>query len=101
MSLDFDNIEVIDNEERGRFEAHVGEYKGVMYYYHNEGSLVITHTGVPDELSGQGLAGYMTKTVLDGLRGRGLSVVPMCPYVAAYIRRHPEYQDLLQKGPGQ
>lgn len=95
MALDLKNIEIIENEERGRFEAHVGQQKGVMYRYYSEGSLVITHTLVPDELSGQGLAGHMTKTVLDGAREQGLKVVPICPYVAAYIRRHPEYQDLV------
>lgn len=101
MSLDLNSIEIHENEKRRRFEAEVGEYTAVMYRYYSDDSLVITHTLVPDELSGQGLAGHMTRTVLDGARGRGLSVVPICPYVAAYIRRHPEYQDLLQKGPDQ
>jgi len=101
MSLDLNSIEINENDKKRRFEAQVGDYTAVMYRYYNEDSLVITHTLVPDELAGQGLAGYMTKTVLDGARERGLSVVPICPYVAAYIRRHPEYQDLVQKGPDQ
>ena len=101
MTLELSNIEIHENEEKRRFEAQVGEYTAVMYRYYNEDSLVVTHTKVPDELSGMGLAGHMAKTVLDGARERGLSVVPICPFLAAYITRHPEYQDLLQKGPGQ
>jgi hypothetical protein len=101
MSLEMNNIEIHENEKKRRFEAQVGEHTAVMYRYYSEDSLVITHTLVPDELAGQGLAGYMTRTVLDGARERGLSVVPICPYVAAYIKRHPEYQDLVQKGPEQ
>jgi predicted GNAT family acetyltransferase len=101
MTLDLNNIEIIENSKKRRFEAQVGEHTAMMYRYYNEDSLVITHTLVPDELSGQGLAAHMTRTVLDGARARGLSVVPICPYVAAYIKRHPEYQDLVQKGPEQ
>jgi predicted GNAT family acetyltransferase len=101
MSLELTDIEIHENEEKGRFEARVGDHLAVMDRYYNEDSLVITHTGVPDELSGQGLASYMARTVLDGARQRGLSVVPVCPFVAAYIKRHPEYQDLLRKGRGQ
>lgn len=101
MTVDLSKIEVNENEDKRRFEAEVGEHTAMMYRYYSDDSLVITHTRVPDELAGQGLAGHMTRTVLDGARERGLSVVPICPYVAAYIERHPEYQDLLQKGPGQ
>jgi len=101
MTLDLSKIEVIENEERGRFEAHVGDRKALMYRYYDDGSIVFTHTLVPDELSGQGLAGHMAKTVLDRARDQGLSVVPICPFVAAYIKRHPQYQNLVQKGPDQ
>jgi predicted GNAT family acetyltransferase len=101
MTLDLSKVELIENEDRGRFEAHVGDLKAVMYRYYDDGSIVITHTLVPDELTGQGLAGHMARIVLDGAREQGLSVVPICPYVAAYIKRHPEYQDLVQRGPDQ
>lgn len=101
MSLDLNSIEIIENDRKRRFEAQVGEHTAVMTRYYDGDNLIITHTGVPDELAGQGLASHMARTVLDGARERGLSVVPLCPFVAAYIRRHPEYEDLLQKGPGQ
>lgn len=101
MTLDLSKVEIHENEEKRRFEAQVGEHTAVMNRYYSGGNLVITHTGVPDELSGQGLASHMAKSVLDGARQRGQSVVPICPFVASYIERHPEYQDLVFKGPDQ
>lgn len=101
MTLDLNTIEVTENEDKKRFEAQVGDLTAVMYRYYSDDSIVITHTKVPDELTGQGLAGHMAKNVLDESRQRGLSVVPVCPYLAAYIERHPEYQDMVKKGPGQ
>ena len=101
MTLDLNNVEIKNNEEKRRFEAQVGEQFAVMYRYYSENNLVITHTIVPDELSGQGLASHMAQTVLDQARDQGRSVVPICPFLADYITRHPEYQDLVAKGPGQ
>jgi predicted GNAT family acetyltransferase len=101
MSLDLNSIEIHENEAKRRFEARVGEHTAVMDRYYDGDTLVITHTGVPDALGGQGLASHMARAVLDGARERGQKVVPLCPFVAAYIKRHPEYEDLLQKGPGQ
>ncbi len=101
MSLDLNSIEIHENEKKRRFEAQVGEHTAVMYRYYSDDSLVVTHTKVPDDLAGQGLASRMARAVLDGARQRGLTVVPICPFLAAYITRHPEYQDLLQKGPDQ
>jgi predicted GNAT family acetyltransferase len=101
MKLDLDNIPVKDNEDERRYEAHVGDEVAVMQYYYSEGSIVFTHTIVPETLSGQGLASHMARTVLDQARQRGLTVVPICPFVAGYITRHPEYLDLIPRGPGQ
>ena len=101
MTLDLNDIEITNNEEKRRFEAQVGDHTAVMYRYYTDDSLVVTHTKVPDELSGMGLAGHMAQTVLDQARDQGLSVVPNCPFLAAYITRHPEYQDLVAKAPGQ
>lgn len=95
------DIEIINNEKKRRFEAQVGGHLAVMYRYYTETSLVITHTIVPDELAGQGLGSHMVRTVLDQAREQGLTVVPICPFVASYIERHPEYQDLVLKGRGQ
>ena len=59
--------------------------------------LVLHHTEVPPALQGQGLAGELVQAVLDWARAQGLHVRPTCSYVAAYMRRHPETQDLLDR----
>jgi predicted GNAT family acetyltransferase len=58
--------------------------------------VVFTHTFVPPELRGRGLAEKLVRAGLDWTRAQGFRAVPQCSYVDAYIRRHPEYQDLLQ-----
>ena len=76
MTLDLNNIEIVENEQKRRFEAHVGEFTAVMTRYYSNEDLVVTHTIVPEELSGQGLASHMARTVLDQARQQGRSVVP-------------------------
>jgi uncharacterized protein len=55
---------------------------------------VITHTGVPHAWEGRGIAASLTQAAFEYARSRGLSVTPLCSYAAAYLRRHPEYDDL-------
>ena len=52
---------------------------------------------MPEEISGHGIAGKMAQTALEYARAERLEVVPLCPYVAAYIKRHPEYKDLVSE----
>ena len=57
--------------------------------------LVVPHTEVAPARTGRGLAGELVRVVLDTARARGQSVLPQCPYVSAWIMRHPEYLDLV------
>ena len=97
MDINDKNIEVKNNPEAGRFEAQIGEHLAVMEYFPTGQSLVFTHTGVPNEIAGQGIASKMAQFALDYARAENLTVVPNCPFVSSYIRRHPEYQDLLPR----
>ena len=87
-------IEVIHNEAESRFEATVEGRLSVLDYRRRGDALVFTHTGVPSELRGRGIAAALTKFALDHARDAGLTVVPQCSYVATYIERHPEYEHL-------
>lgn len=98
MKLDLDNVSIINNAVENRFEAKVDEHLAVIDYYRKGDAIVYTHTGVPDALSGQGLASKMARTALDYAREENLTVIPECPFVRAYIRRHPEYLDLVKSG---
>lgn len=77
-----------------------GSRAGVLHYLPTRGALVLVHTEVAPELEGKGLAGRLVAGALEDIRARGLRVVPVCPFVTAYLRRHPEYGDLVQQESG-
>jgi predicted GNAT family acetyltransferase len=88
--------DIRNNEQQSQFETTVdGHVAYVAYDLEDPDRIVFTHTIVPDELSGRGIAGEVVKHALDEARAKNLKVVPQCSYVAAYIKRHSEYQDLL------
>ncbi|MEY4765157.1 MAG: hypothetical protein RI907_1830 [Pseudomonadota bacterium] len=81
--------------QRCRFEAVVEGLTCEVDYRLNAGVMVVTHTGVPRQLEGRGIAAAMVKHALNWARTEGLRVQPLCSYVAVYMRRHAEWQDLL------
>jgi predicted GNAT family acetyltransferase len=97
MHIDLDSVTVVNNVSENRFEVIEGEYVAVIDYLRKDGDIAFIHTGVPEALSGQGLAGKMANVALEYAKSEGLSVLPRCPFVRAYIRRHPEYQELVSE----
>jgi predicted GNAT family acetyltransferase/tellurite resistance protein len=95
MEIDFSSLIVVNNVEVPRFEAQVEGYIAVIDYYMYENKIVFTHTGVPEAIAGHGVGSKMARTALDHAKKEELKVVPICPFVAAFIDRHPEYQDLI------
>jgi uncharacterized protein len=93
-------ITVVDNESKHRFEARTpdGEVAGFLSYLPRPDHLVLVHTEVRQEYDGQGVGGSLVRQVLDEIRARGVTMVPQCPFVASYLRRHPEYNDLVTAG---
>ncbi|WP_345781323.1 GNAT family N-acetyltransferase [Pseudoxanthomonas sp.] len=67
----------------------------VLDYQLRDGRLLITHTGVPEALRGQGIAAALTHAAMGYARAQGFKVVPACAYAAAFVRRHPEYATLV------
>ncbi len=87
---------VVDNPDRSRYEIHVGEERiGFSAYVVRPTRLIFTHTEVDEAVEGQGLGSKLAKGALDDVRARGLRITPRCPFIAAYIKRHPEYQELV------
>ena len=86
---------VVHDPAAGRFELRVEGRLCELVYHRAGGTIVFTHTGVPPELEGRGLGSLLVRAGLDYARAQGLKVVPLCPFVGAYLRRHPEYQDLV------
>ena len=93
-------VPVTDVPERHRYEARVAGVAEVAaaYYRLRDGAIVFTHTEVPPALEGKGVGTAIARYALDDARHRGLAVVPFCPFIAAFIRRHPEYEDLVDAG---
>lgn len=91
------DFSVRDNRAMNRFEADVQGQIAITAYRHNKGIVTFTHTEVPESLRGHGVAGKLVRGALDQVRARGEHVVPECPYVASFIQKHPEYQDLVHQ----
>ena len=86
---------VRDNKAQHRFEMGAGDGTAVVHYSLAPGVITLTHTEVPAALRGRGIASRLTRGVLEAARAEGLKVVPRCSFVAAFMRRHPEFNDLL------
>ena len=95
MQLNLDDVPVVNNEVAQRFEAAFHGYLALITYRRFPGQIVFDHAEVPAPLERKGLAAKLTRTGLDFARANHLRVVPLCPYVSNYLRRHVEFQDLV------
>ena len=87
--------DIRNNTQLNRFELDVDGRTAVSYYKLAPGVITFTHTEVPQELSGQGIGSRLAHGALEAARAQGLKVVATCPFVSAYIAKHPEFGDLL------
>ena len=86
---------VRDNPERKRFEIDLGDATAIAEYNLIAGKIMFTHTEVPPEHEGKGVGSALIRAGLAAARTRGLKVIPICPFFAAYMQKHAEVQDLL------
>jgi uncharacterized protein len=87
--------DVTDNRAEHEFELVVDGHRAVAAYQLEDRVIVFTHTVVPPPIEGHGVGSKLIKGALDAARDRGLRVIAQCPFVAAYIERHPEYRTIL------
>lgn len=86
------DLSIADNPDRHRYRARLGDRVVAYAEYELEpGRIVFTHTVVKPEMEGRGVGSRLARFVLDDARDRGLRIVPRCPFIRAYIRRHKEY----------
>jgi len=91
-----DEPRVVHVPERRRFEIFVGDTRAGLAAYRDEpGRRVFTHTEVDPEFEGRGLGSRLAAFALEETRTEGLSVVPVCTFIGAYIERHPDYGGLV------
>lgn len=87
--------EITDNVALHRFELHIDTATAVLVYERAGDLLRLIHTEVPQSLKGKGVASKLVSAVLRFAQGNNLSVVPLCPFVAQYMKRHPEYSAIV------
>jgi predicted GNAT family acetyltransferase len=97
------DVEVTNNTELSRYEAHIdGQLAGFADYHLRSSSIVFTHTEVDDAFEGKGVASAIARTSLDEIRAAGVyDVIPQCPFYAGWIDKHPDYQDLVHQAEAQ
>ena len=96
MSTGSAQVVVRDNPDESRYELLLdGDVAGEIRYRRRPDAIALVHTEVSASLEGRGLGAELVRAALDDLRARGLQIVPICPFVRSYIRRHPEYEDLV------
>lgn len=86
---------VVHNRSEQEYVLEAEGERAVAAYQREGDRIVFTHTGVPPALEGRGIGSRLVRGALDDVRDRELKVVPQCPFVRAFIGRHPEYRDLL------
>ena len=91
-----DDITVTENAQSNRFEAHLdGNLVGVIDYIPLPGKIIATHTEVLGDNKGRGVGARLVREMIGALRADGRRVQPLCPYVAQYLRRHPDEADVV------
>lgn len=90
-----DDLQISHDTGARRFKTSVDGHEAYVEYEREGGIVTITHTIVPSEIGGRGIAAQLVRATLEYIRGEGLKVVPQCSYAAAYLKKHPQYADLV------
>lgn len=87
--------EIRDERDAKRYALTINGQTAVVTYNLVEGGLMVTETLVPIELEGQGIASRLARHVLADVKGRGLIILPVCPFFAAYLKKHPSRAEIV------
>jgi uncharacterized protein len=88
---------VTDNPARQRYELDTDGGVAFIDYRRDGGVVTMLHAEVPPDMQRRGIGSTLARGALDLVRARGEKVIPRCPFVVAYVHKHPEVQDLLAK----
>lgn len=95
------DVGVTNNSDRKRYEAVVGEatVAGFVDYQETDELVVLTHTEVGSTYEGKGVGSALARAALDDVRERRLKALVICPFILSWLRKHPDYRDLLFNAP--
>ena len=94
-----DDYELIDNTENHQYEFHIGKLvPKIEYIKSKNGEIYLTHTEVPVQLEGKGVGSQLVEKVLKDIERQELRLVPLCPFVAGYIKKHPDWRRIVMTG---
>ena len=94
-----EDYELKDDVHRQQYEFRIGNYTPKIEYIKSiNGEIYLTHTEVPRELEGKGIGSQLVEKTLQDIERQGLRLVPLCPFVTAYIKKHPEWRRIVMKG---
>ena len=85
-----------DNSALKRFELEADGHTASMYYHVEPGTITLLHTEVPPAVEGRGIGSELVRGTLEMIRATGLKVIVKCPFVSAYMGKHPEFNDLVK-----
>ena len=86
------------NEAESQFEFQIGDQTALIEFAIEGDKIYLTHTEVPESLSGKGVGSELVKQTLQHIKKQNLTVMPLCSFVAKYIDNHPEWHSLLSEG---
>jgi predicted GNAT family acetyltransferase len=90
------DIVITDHPERGRYEAYAGsELAGFLQHKSRPDGIALVHTEVLPEFEGKGIGSALVKYAVEDVRAKGAKIIPDCPFITRFIRRHPEYLDAV------
>lgn len=97
MKPEFETIPLHKNEDKKRFEIEVNKHFAFIEYRENQHQISLIHTEAEPELAGIGAAAAVVEKTLTYIQESGKKLLPFCPYVFAYIKKHPEWKSIVDK----
>ena len=97
MKETFINLPLVKNEIGRRFEMKVEYYTAIIEYKEAPGKIILIHTEVPPELEGKGVATAIIEKTLNYIEKNQYKLIPLCPFVVAYLKRHPAWKRILDE----
>ncbi|PZF74563.1 GNAT family N-acetyltransferase [Taibaiella soli] len=95
MNDAYKDLPLVDNKAHHRFEMHVGNEFAFLIYELDKPRITLVHTEVPESMEGKGVASALIEKVLEHIEKGGLKLIPVCPFVRAYLKRHPDWKRIL------